>query len=92
MKPSIAVVLLILGVTTACWSQDSPKKNLPPECTKTIRVHGSYPKGPFKMLPAESYKRSPTIKYEIQEDGTVTNAVITRKSGVLPVSRQTGHL
>jgi TonB family protein len=32
--------------------------------------------------------RSPTIKYEIQEDGTVTNAVITRKSGVADLDQK----
>ena len=81
------VVLLVLGVTTS-WGQSSQKKNLRPECTKLIRLRGSYPKGPFKTLPAESYKRSPTIKYEIQEDGTVTNAVITRKSGVADIDQK----
>jgi len=81
-------VLLILGVTTACWCQDSQKKSLPPECTRTIRVHGSFPKGPFKTLPNESYKGSPIIRYEIQEDGTVSNAVITRQSGLADIDKK----
>jgi TonB family protein len=88
VKRRITSVLLAFGLAHACWSQDSRKKSLPPECTKPTRVHGSYPKGPFKIFPAESYKRSPTIKFEIQEDGTVTNAVITRKSGVADIDQE----
>jgi TonB family protein len=88
MKLNIRVVLLTLGLVTSCWSQDSQKKSLPPECTKTIRVHGSFPNGPFKTLPDESYKRSPTVKYLIQEAGTVSNATITRSSGVADMDKK----
>jgi TonB family protein len=88
MKPNICVVLLTLALANACWGQDSQKKVLPPECTKSIRVHGSLPKGPFKTLPNESYKRSPVIKYEIQEDGTVSSAAITRRSGVADIDKK----
>jgi len=88
MKPNIGIVLLTLSLVSTCRSQDSQKKSLPPECTKTIRVHGSFLKGPFKTLPDESYKRSPTVKYLIQEDGTVSNASITRSSGVADVDRK----
>jgi TonB family protein len=85
MKPTIGVVLLTLSLVTTCWSQDSQKTSLPPECAKTIRVHGSFPKGPFRTLPDESYKRSPVVKYLIQEDGTVSNTTITRSSGVADI-------
>ena len=88
MKPSIGVVLLALGLVTTSWSQESQKKSLPPECAKTIRVHSSFPEGPFKTLPGESYKRSPTVKYLIQEDGTVSNVTITRSSGVADIDRK----
>jgi TonB family protein len=88
MKSGIAIVLIILGVTTDCWSQDLQKKRVPPECAKTIRVHGSFPTGPFEILPNESYKRSPIIHYEIHEDGTVSNAAVTRTSGVADIDRK----
>ena len=88
MKSHIAVVLLTLGLVTNCWGQESQKKSLPPECTKTIRVHGSFPKGPFKTVPNESYKQSPTVKYLIQEDGTVSNATITRSSGMADMDKK----
>lgn len=54
----------------------------PPGCTKVTRVHGSSPNGPFKTLPTESYKRSPSVKFLIQEDGSVTDSSIARSSGV----------
>ena len=59
-----------------------------PECAKTIRVQGSFPSGPFKTLPHESYKRSPVIKYQIQEDGSVSNTTITRSSGVADIDKK----
>jgi TonB family protein len=87
MKRNFAVVLLALGLAVACWSQEQ-KNGLPRECAKTIRVQGSVPKGPFKTLPNESYKQHPTIKYEILENGTVSNARITRQSGVADIDKQ----
>lgn len=59
-----------------------------PECTKTIRVKGSFPNGPFKTLPGESYKGSPGLKYIIREDGTVSDAAITRSSGVSDIDKE----
>ena len=88
MKPNIGVVLLTLALVATCWSHDSQKKSLPPECTKTIRVHGSFPKGPFKTLPGEFYKRSPTVKYLIQEDGTVSDATVTHSSGLADMDKK----
>jgi len=53
-----------------------------------IRVHGSFPKGPFKFLPKEPYRGSPLIKYQIQEDGTVSEATIIRSSGVADIDKR----
>jgi TonB family protein len=88
MKPTLRVVLFTLGLAAACWGQGSPKKSLAPECTKAIRVHGSLPKGPFTILPSESHKQSPTVKYLVQEDGTVSNATITRSSGLSDLDKK----
>src|SRR5579863_7448414 len=89
MKPKIVVVLLTLGLATVCWGQDAKKKSVPSECTKTIRVHGSFPKwGTIKYLPNEAYKRSPIIKYQIQEDGTVSNVTLNRSSGVADIDKK----
>ena len=88
MKSKVAVVLLTIGLGSACWDQDAQKKSVPSECTKMIRVHGSFPKGPFKWLPKESYKGSPLIKYKIQEDGTVSDAFVSRSSGVADIDKK----
>jgi TonB family protein len=88
MKAKVALALLTLGLGSICSAQEAEKKSVPPECTKTIRVHGSVPKGPFRFLPKESYKGSPLIKYQIQEDGTVSNASITRSSGVADIDKK----
>ena len=90
MKLKIAFVLLTLALGTACWGQDALKKSVPPECTKMIRVHGSLPKwkGTVKFLPKESYKQSPIIKYQVQEDGTVSNITLTRSSGVADIDKK----
>jgi TonB family protein len=88
MKPNTGIVLLTLVLVTTCWGQDSQKKSLPPECTKIIRTHGAFPKGPFKTFPNESYKQAPTVKYQIQEDGTVSDATITRSSGIADMDKK----
>lgn len=80
----------MLGLASVCWGQDSQKKNVPPECTKIIRVRGSFPKwkGSINFLPKESYKGPPHIRYRIQEDGTVSDAVVTRGSGVTEIDKK----
>ena len=84
----IPVVLLMLGLGATCWGQQAQRKDVPSECTKLIRVNGSFPKGPFKFLPKESYKGSPIIKYQIQEGGGVTDAAINRSSGVADIDKK----
>lgn len=88
MKARIAFALLTLALPTAYWGQEPSKTSVPPECMKVIRVHGSFPKGPFKFLRNESYKRPPIIKYQIQEDGTVSDATVIRSSGVADIDRK----
>ena len=88
MISRILVVLVTLGLGSACWGQDAQKKSVPSECTKMIRVRGSFPKGPFKFLPKESYRGSPLIKYQVQEAGTVSDTTITRSSGVADIDKK----
>jgi TonB family protein len=88
MKLKSIVLILSLSQVNICWCQEVQKKSVPPECTKNIRVHGSFPKGPFKILPKEVYKGAPLIKYQIQEDGTVLNAVVTHSSGVADIDKK----
>jgi TonB family protein len=79
---------LFLALGCPCRSQDAQKRSLPPECTKTIRVNGAFPTGPFKILPNETYKRPPFIRYQIQEDGAVSDAVLVHSSGVADVDKK----
>jgi TonB family protein len=88
MKPQIGVVLLILGMVQTCLPQNPKAKDVPPECTKTTRVYGSFPKGPFKSLRGESYIGSPNVRFLIREDGTVTDVAITRSSGVADIDKK----
>lgn len=78
----VAVLLLLLAGTEA------QQKAVPPECTKVTRVHGSFPKGPFKTQPTESYKGSPSLKFLIQEDGSVSGVSIIRSSGVADIDQK----
>jgi TonB family protein len=87
MKPKLALMLCSLGFATACWSQSAQRKSLPDSCTKVVRVHGAFPKGPFKKLSNETYTRSPMVKYQIEEDGKVTNAMLIRSSGVASIDK-----
>jgi TonB family protein len=87
MRLNLTALTCALGFATACWSQNAQQKSLPDSCTKTIRVHGTFPKGPYKTLANESYRRSPVVKYQIEEDGTVTNATLIRSSGVASIDK-----
>jgi len=88
MKPTIAVVLLTMGLWSACWSQGTQKKNVTSECTKLIGLHNTFPNRPFKFLPKETYKGGPLIKYQVQEDGTVSDATLARSSGVTDIDKK----
>jgi TonB family protein len=83
MKLTIGVVLLTLALIATSWGQAPPS-----QCTKTVRIHGSFPKGPFRTLPGESYKRPPTVKFLIQDDGTVSDVSITHSSGVADIDKK----
>jgi TonB family protein len=88
MKPQTALLLFSFSLASACQCQSPKEQNVPPECTKMTRVRGSFPKGSFNILPQETYKGSPLIKYQIQEDGTIFNAKITRSSGVADIDKK----
>ena len=81
-------MLLSLGLVTACWSQDSQKKIVRSECLKVIRADGSVPKGPFRARFGESYKRSPIVKFLINENGEVTEPTISRSSGIADIDKK----
>ena len=86
MKLLIYMPLLFAFLLSA--GTETQQSALPPECTKVTRIHGSYPKRPFKTLPTESYKGSPTVKFVILEDGSVSNVSIARSSGVADLNKK----
>jgi len=79
-----ALVLLLLY----SWEAETQQKSVPPECAKVSRVRGSFPTGPFRRLPGEAYKRSPEVRFLIQEDGSVSEITITRSSGVADIDKK----
>ena len=87
-----AIVVLLVSSAGYCQgnhSQDVPQqKSVPPECTRVTRVNGSFPTRPFKTLPTESYKGSPTVKFLIQESGSVSEVRINRSSGVADIDKK----
>jgi TonB family protein len=83
MKLRIVLVLGVLGLATALWSQETAKKSLAPECTKTVCIRCTFPKEILK-----SVTRWPRAKYLIEEDGSVSKVVITRSSGVVKFDRE----
>lgn len=84
--PSTAVVLALL-VGLMCWAQDK-QKSIPLECAKTIRAKGSIEVGSYRILPNESYKHPPTVKFSIEENGTVSDVKVTRSSGVADIDKK----
>lgn len=84
MRLAIYRAAFLLLLTAAMAQQNA----VPPECTKVTRVHGSFPKGPFKILPTESYKSSPSVRFLVQEDGSVSDVSITRSSGVADIDKK----
>ena len=81
-----ALVALSIGVPAAI-GKDSAKNQIPSNCLVMKRLRGRFPNGPFKFRKNESYKGAPIVKYEIGEDGSVSNARISRSSGVADIDK-----
>lgn len=61
---------------------------LPERCLHRKAIHHSFPMGPFHFRDGESYKGAPIVKYQINEDGTVSDVKIKRNSGVNDIDRK----
>jgi TonB family protein len=88
MKRQLSAFLLTIILGSTWRWQEAQKKSVPSECAKTIRMRGSVPNGPFKFLPKEWYKGPPLIKFQIQEDGSVSDALVNRSSGVADIDKK----
>jgi TonB family protein len=82
MRSNTAILLLVVCIAIICPADNAQEKKVPPECAAAHRAHGSIPDKPFKFGPGESYKRAPVVKFQINEDGAVSQAKIVRSSGV----------
>lgn len=79
----LAIVLaLSLLFAVPYGGQADATRELPPRCTVTQKRRGEIPTGPFRHSRGESYKRAPVVKFDIEEDGTVSNIKLMRSSGL----------
>ena len=74
------IFLFMLGATVICSGQTAQESKVPSRCILRVWKRKPFPKGRFSFLPNESYKRSPIVKFQINEDGTVSNTKVTRRS------------
>jgi TonB family protein len=88
MKLAAMIVLLTVTAVGVSWGLQGQKREVTSDCAKTVLVHSAFPKGPFELLPNETYKRSPLVKYKIQEDGTVSDVAVARTSGGVDIDRK----
>lgn len=87
MKKICLLVLSALAPAMLMNGQSNPKSDYPPECVPRILKRGRLTR-PFKFLSNEKCRGSPVLQFEIHEDGTVSNAKLTRSSGVADIDRQ----
>ena len=63
-------------------------ERLPARCLHRKAMRSSYPSGPFHSPKGESYKRSPIVKYQINEHGTVSEVKLRQSSGIQDIDRK----
>jgi TonB family protein len=82
MKRTHILLLLAASLSSTAHGQSVATPKVPKKCIPQIASHGQFPKGPFNYKANESYKRSPIVKFQINEDGSVTSVKVVRSSGV----------
>src|SRR5258708_5355565 len=94
MRTSNLVLLFVLAICMAGGGLTAQEKKLPPGCLTASQI--GFPEdpfknlqGPFKVLPGEAYKDSPTLSFQINEDGSVSKIKLIRSSGVRDIDEQT---
>jgi len=87
MKPPMLICLFALSLAPRSCPQDKPTTILPPECAKTFWAHTEWPKS-LKIPHSRAYQGPPTLKFQIPEDGSITNVSIMRSSGVSDFDQQ----
>lgn len=84
MSTATLAVGIMFGIVTVCYGQTREARKPPSDCKVILVKQGTL----LKSLHGESYKRSPLLKFDINEDGTTTNVRIIRGSGVSEVDRK----
>jgi TonB family protein len=83
MGERLALVLFVFALAVPCNSQNGKKKlEYPPECVPRIQDKILPLKGPFKILPKETFKAAPSVRFDILQDGSVANMKLVRSSGI----------
>jgi len=76
------------SLAVPCCGQTTAADKVSPKCKHRPLLSKAGPTGPYKILPGETYKQSPTVKFLINEDGTVSKVKLTRSSGVKDIDKQ----
>jgi TonB family protein len=85
---NLGILLFALVTAVICAGQTAQETKVPSRCIPKVRKRNSFPKGAFNFLPNESCKRSPIVKFQINEDRTVSNTKVTRSSGVADIDKK----
>jgi TonB family protein len=85
---NLGIFLFMLGAAVICSGQTAQESKVPSRCIPRVWKRKPFPKGPFNFLPNDSHKRSPIVKFQINEDGTVSNTKVTRRSGVADIDKK----
>ena len=84
----IALIPLLLAGAAVCPAQTAQEKKILPGCKSDRQESAALPTGPFKVLPNESLKGHPLVKFQIKEDGTVSNVRLVRGCGVRDINKK----
>jgi TonB family protein len=84
--PALVLYALCIHVLAA-FGQDSPQEQTPPNCVTDKCIRCGFPKAPFRFRKNESFKGALIVKYEIGEDGTVSDARVSPSSGVADIDK-----
>lgn len=83
---AVCTALLFL-LAVPCRGQTAGAQKVSPECKNRSLKKKLLGSPQFKFLPGESYKAAPTVKFQINEDGSVSNVTLTRSSGVKGIDK-----
>jgi len=78
----------VLAAGAVCRAQTGQEKGTPQACKSARYQSGELPSGPFNFLSNESLRGQPVVKFQINQDGTVSNVRLVRGSGVRDINKK----